>query len=385
VGIIVKKITILALHLGYGGVEKAIATLSNILVENYEVEIISVYKLFNKPVFDINNKVKIRYLLPDQKPNMQELKQTIKQFHFINFFKQLTISIKILKNRKYRMIEAIKKLDSDIVISTRILFTKWLSKYGKRDIIKIAQEHRHHNGNRKYIDQIVKACKNIDYLMPVSKELTDFYIRLLNGKKTKCIFIPLALSYIPPKCSRLDKKSIISIGRLSKEKGFLDLLDVFKLVNIKKTDWRLNIIGDGLEKSKIEQRIRHHKLEKKVIMHGYRDQKYIGNQLSNCSLYVMTSFEESFGLVLLEAQSYGIPCIAFDSAKGAREIIKNNENGYLVKNRDINKMAKAIVMLIENPKLRQSMGRSARNNALKYSKDVIAKQWFNFINEITSD
>ena len=58
-----KKITILALHLGYGGVEKSIASVSNILVEKYDVEIISVYKLYDEPVFEIDKRVKITYLL----------------------------------------------------------------------------------------------------------------------------------------------------------------------------------------------------------------------------------------------------------------------------------------------------------------------------------
>lgn len=64
-----KKITILALHLGTGGAEKAIASLANILSEQNEVEIISTYKTTEKPAFDINSKVKITYLLGDLRPN----------------------------------------------------------------------------------------------------------------------------------------------------------------------------------------------------------------------------------------------------------------------------------------------------------------------------
>jgi glycosyltransferase involved in cell wall biosynthesis len=280
------------------------------------------------------------------------------------------------------MIKEIKNLDADIVISTRVLFTKWLSQYGSSNIIKIAQEHRHHNNDQKYINKVINACKNIDYLMPVSEELTKFYTKLLKGYRTKCIFIPQALDYIPKVNSKLDKKSIISIGRLSKEKGFVTLINIFKLVNDKYPDWNLNIIGDGIERQNIEERIKIHNLEGKIIMHGYRDRKYIEEELLNSSIYVMTSFEESFGLVLLESQSYGIPCIAFDCAKGATEIIKNNENGYLIKDRNIEDMAIKISKLIDDKKLRQNMGANAKNNALKYSKDIILKKWINFIEKI---
>ena len=68
-----KKITILALHLGYGGIENAIATLANLLSKDYEVEIISTYKLYSEPVFKINDNVKITYLMENIKPNKKEL------------------------------------------------------------------------------------------------------------------------------------------------------------------------------------------------------------------------------------------------------------------------------------------------------------------------
>ena len=58
-----KKITFLVLHLGYGGIENAIATLANLLSKDYDVEIISTYKLYSEPVFKINDKVKINYLM----------------------------------------------------------------------------------------------------------------------------------------------------------------------------------------------------------------------------------------------------------------------------------------------------------------------------------
>ena len=56
-----KKITILSLHLNYGGVEKAVATLANMLCDDYKVEIICTYKIGNKPVYKIDDKVKIKY------------------------------------------------------------------------------------------------------------------------------------------------------------------------------------------------------------------------------------------------------------------------------------------------------------------------------------
>ena len=68
-----KKVTILALHLGYGGIENVISTLSNTLSSKYDVEIISTYKLYNEPAYKLDEKVKVTYLKEDLKPNKKEI------------------------------------------------------------------------------------------------------------------------------------------------------------------------------------------------------------------------------------------------------------------------------------------------------------------------
>ena len=75
------KVTILALHLGYGGVEKSISSLSNILIDKYDVEIISVYKLYDKPAFYIDDRIKIKYLLESElSPNKKEFNKSCASF-----------------------------------------------------------------------------------------------------------------------------------------------------------------------------------------------------------------------------------------------------------------------------------------------------------------
>ncbi|MEF9991793.1 MAG: glycosyltransferase [Peptostreptococcaceae bacterium] len=375
-----KKITILALHLGYGGVEKSIASVSNILVEKYEVEIISVYRLYDKPAFEIDSRVKITYLLDaNLSPNKKEFKEAIKSKNIINISKECIKSIKILKLKKSEMIKAIKNIDSGIVISTRVEHNELLSKFGKDNLVKIAQEHTHHNNDQLFIQRLIESCHNIDYLMPVSRELTEFYTDKLNGKKTKCVYIPHSLDFIPEETSSLKDKSIISIGRLSKEKGYDDLIDIFSLVMANKSDWTLNIIGDGDQREILEEQINKKNMVNCVVLHGYRDKKYINNMLMRSSIYAMSSHEESFGIVLIEAQAYGIPCVALDSAKGALEIIENNINGYIIENRDKQEMANKIIKLIENKELRESMGSESKKNSYKFSKQNISKQWFDFL------
>lgn len=369
-----KKITIIALHLGFGGIENAIASFSNMACNDYEINIISTYKLYEKSAFKINSKIKIDYLM-NYKPNKKEFIYAFKHLKLKEMIREVSKSIKILKLKKSLMIDAIKKCDSDIIISTRPFHNNLLGKYGKKSALKIAWEHSHHNGNRKYIKKVVNSCKNMDYLILVSKELTKFYSNIIHNDKTKCKYISLPLDNFPNKLSSLDKKEIISIGRLSKEKGFVDLIDVFKLVNDVHPDWHINIIGDGLEKDKIVKRIKKYNLSKFVILHGFKDKKDLNKILLNSSICVMTSLTESFGLVLIEAMSYGIPCISFDSARGSLEIIDNKKNGFIIKDRNKKEMADQIINLIENPTKRLEMGLSGHNKSLTFSEKTVMGEW----------
>lgn len=369
-----KKVTILALHLGYGGIERAITDLANSIANLYDVTIVSTYKLYDNPVNVLDKKIKVEYLT-ELKPNKEELKQSIKKINIVKFTKEFFKALKILNLKKKLMIEYIKNCDSDVIISTRDIHNFWLGQYGNKKSLKIGWEHNHHHGNMKYADKIVKSSTNLDYLVLVSKDLTKFYKQKTN---TKCIYIPNMIEKSNIK-SNLKEKNIISIGRLSPEKGFIDLIDVFKLVNEKHNDWTLHIVGDGAEKEKIKEKIKENNLEEKVILHGYLTKKEIEPLLKKSSIYTMTSFTESFGIVLLEAYSFGIPCIAFDSAEGAREIIDNNKNGFLIKNRDKNKMAKKIIELINNQEKRKEIGNKGLQQVEEYDIEKVKEKWINII------
>ena len=278
------------------------------------------------------------------------------------------------------MVNAIKNLDCDIVISTRILHNNWVSKYARKDIIKIAQEHNHHNNNQKYIKKLIKSLKNFDYFMPVSRELCDFYSKRINN--TKVVYIPNFIDNVSSKTCDLSSKQLISVGRLDPIKGFDDLIDLFNLFYQKYPDWNLHIVGDGPEKEILQTKIHKLGLSKKITLCGTKYSEELENEYLNSSIYVMTSHSESFGLVLVEAANYGLPLIAFDSAQGANEIIENNKNGFLVKNRNAEEMITKIEELLNDSSKMQYFSKNSKNTALKFSKEAISKEWNKFLNNI---
>lgn len=374
-----KKVSILSLHLGYGGAEKSIINLANYLIYNYKVELICVYKLYDKLPFLLDDRVEVKYLIKE-KPNKEKLIEAFRDMKIISLFKEVLFSIKVLyKKRKY-MKKAIKEIDSDIIISSRLLFNKWLSQIRKNNVLRIAWEHNHHNNNQKFIRKTVKYCKNLDYLVNVSYGLYEFYRDKLSNYPCKSVFIPNMIE-VDNYIAKLDSKNIVSIGRVEKEKGFLDLIDIFYKVWKQKPECRLNIVGDGSQMRFLRDKIKKYGLEKVVFLHGFRDTKYINNLLRSQSLYVMTSYTESFGIVLIEAMNKGIPCVAYDSAQGATEIIVNNKNGYLISDRNEDMMVKKIVYLLNNDHIRNKMGKKALENGKKYVPEVVIKKWEQIINK----
>lgn len=363
-----KKITFLTLHLGYGGIENAITTLSNSLVDDFEIEIISVYKRFDEPVFRLNKNIKVKYLFEhsnlkiDKKINVLKIFKNTKQ-----------------KNKEKKLIrDTIKNLECDVLISTNKNYNSTISKYCSDKILKIVWEHDCDESN-KYINKSIKSLKNIDYLVLVSNTIKEFYVEKMNSNKCKCIYIPNALGTFPDEISKLDSNNILTIGKLSKEKGYVDLIETFKYVSLKYPEWKLNIVGDGIERKKIEEKIKLYKLENNVFLHGFKDKKFVSKMLSKSSIFVMTSYAEAFGNVILEAFSYGIPCVAFDDAIGAKEIISNNWDGYLISNMDKEKMVKKILDLIKNENRRTIMGDNARKKSLKYDINVIREKWIEIL------
>lgn len=369
-----KKITILALHLGYGGIEKAITTLANTLVSDYEIEIISTYKLYDKPCFSLDKKVKVHYLM-DYGPNKKEMKEALKKKKFLSFLHELLKGFHILNLRKKRMINFIKNCHSDIILSTRDIHNMWLSKYGKKEAYKIGWEHNHHNENQKYIKKIVKSAENLDALVLVSKELYLFYKEKLKGRKCQTFYIPNFIEKVSEKYASLASNNLITVGRLSKEKGQVDLIETTHLLKKETDDFHLNIIGDGPEREKIEAEIKKYNLENYVSLLGFQTKEKIKKQLLASSIFILPSHTESFGLVVLEAFAEGVPVIAFDSAKGALEMIIDNKNGYVIKNRNKKSMAKKISFLLKDKKKRKELGQKAKEKAKEYEARNIKEKW----------
>lgn len=372
------KITILALHLGYGGVEQYLSSLCKMLENDYEISIISTYKVLEKPAFYFSDKINITYLIND-KPNKEEFKAAVKSKNIFAIFKEGLKAIKLLYLKRTRNINAIRNIYSDYIITTRSFHNKLVSYYAYHDIIKIATEHNYHNNSQKYIRRLTNSIKNFDYLVVVSNSLKEFYQDKIG--KTKCIYIPNVIDNLPKNTSNLKHNNLINVGRLEQEKDQSTLIDIFKEVKKEIKDAKLYIIGDGSLKEKLNNKIKEYNLEDSIFLLGFLSKKEMEKYLLDSKIFVMTSITESFGIVLIEAMSYKIPCIAFDTADGARNLL-NNKNGILVSNRSKETMIKDLIALLKDDKKLAKIANAGYIDCQKYLITNVKKEWIKLLKQL---
>ena len=255
------------------------------------------------------------------------------------------------------------------------------------------------NGQCKFMDLGDEPEIQAEKYIPKIKYCLDWYDKdykvlvsnmLHNGFNTEYLFysddlatnkeqVLQAIDFISNKPSKLNKKRLISVGRLSKEKGYMDLLEIFNKLHNIYPDWTLDIVGDGPEKDNLNKYINDNNLGDFVTLHGFQKKDYIDKLLHEASIYLMTSFTESFGIVLIEAMSHGLPCVAFNSAEGANELINSGENGYLIKNRNHDAYIKKVADLIEDKKTRKRIGKAGFEVSKKYESKVVGEKWFQLL------
>ena len=185
------------------------------------------------------------------------------------------------------------------------------------------------------------------------------------------VYIPHLASFKPQETNRLDSKIVLNVGRLTLDKRQIELIKIWSNVRNKK-DWQLVIVGSGEEKEKLINEIKLYKLEKAVKIVGHT--KNIESIYRNASIFAFTSRMEGFGMVLLEAMSFGIPCISYDCPSGPRDIIIDGKNGFLVRNNNSAEFTKKLEYMLEQSPLRE-MGQCAFETVKNWNNNGILQAW----------
>ena len=169
-----------------------------------------------------------------------------------------------------------------------------------------------------------------------------------------------------------NSKKIISVGRLEWQKGYDRLISIWNIVSPKHPDWSLTIFGSGTLENELKTIIKSKGL-KNITIHPFTSN--INKEYSQSSIFVQTSHFEGFPLVLIEALQHGLPCVVFDCPYGPKDIIENNQCGYVVENNNIQQYAEKLCELMNSNELRKTFSMNGKIKADTYNIDTIMKTW----------
>lgn len=155
-----------------------------------------------------------------------------------------------------------------------------------------------------------------------------------------------------------DGRTLLFVGRLSREKGVLEFIDA--LAQLPKERFRAVIAGEGPLQEEAVRRVAARGIEKSVAFLGWLDEARLGEIYRRATVVVVPSMVlEAFSLVGIEAMAHAKPVVAFD-AGGVREWLADGETGFLVQQGNIDQLAKQIATLLENGPLARKMGEAGR-------------------------
>ena len=181
--------------------------------------------------------------------------------------------------------------------------------------------------------------------------------------------------------STCEAKTVIYVGRFSKQKDIGSLLKIWAIVYQRHPEWNLQIFGGfGDEQERLLSEIR----MMNANIYVNQPVKGIFEKYSESSILLLTSCYEPFGLVLPEAMSCGLPVVVFDCPYGPADIITDGVDGFLIKNKNIEEFADKVCMLIEDEELRRRLGKAGVLSSQRYRADNVMPQWKNLFNQLSN-
>ena len=217
-------------------------------------------------------------------------------------------------------------------------------------------------------------------LVSVSQGVEDYFTWLPQNKK-EVIYNPFfvsknASSQIEiPSGVDPERKWIMSMGRLTNQKGFDILLKAFAKIAAKYPQWQLIILGEGELRQELEELKAELNLGKQVVLPGRVKNPFL--LMERAEFFVMSSRFEGFPMAHGEAMLCGLPVIATDCPSGPRELVRDSIDGILIPNQDESALTVAIERLISNPEERTQFAKSAPEVGTRFSLDKIIQDWTN--------
>ncbi|MCO4464662.1 N-acetylgalactosamine-N,N'-diacetylbacillosaminyl-diphospho-undecaprenol 4-alpha-N-acetylgalactosaminyltransferase [Streptococcus infantarius subsp. infantarius] len=341
---------------GKGGTERVTSQLANLLINYYDITIISL-----KSGQNINFYV-------DERIDIIELRG---------------ISENKLVRRLFNLIELNKHITNkniDMFINVDITLSLYTLPFRKR-VKNISWEHfnffSESNSRIRQFSRKISSRYSDAVVVLSDADLKNYQSNLKRYSNIRRIYNPIAFNKEVGGYN-LNSKVVLSVGRLESQKGFDILLDAWKNVS-NDGSWVLKIIGDGSKKEELLAKISQNHINNVMISPFTND---IEKEYINSAIYVMSSRYEGFGLALAEAQSKGLPLITFDCPEGPAEIVGYGDYGILIENGNVQSLSNELSSLMNSIELREYWSNASLKGANRFNTQEILNEWINLFEEI---
>ena len=368
-----------------GGAERIITEKMNYLatIYNYDVSVITYYQFHEPNTYPLSCKVKqINLSIP-----------FYQQYRY-SYPKRLCLKWGFYRQLQIELQQTVNSINPDILIGVGYMLADVVCGI-KCKAAKIIESHEARiytnspllKKRTSLIFTIYAKLYRKKYLKTVEKK-ADAIVTLTKEdaqewKNAKRVYIIPNFSIMPiSNLSNCESKRVIAVGRLEWPKGHDRLIRIWKLVSHEHPDWQLDIFGEGELEEEINNSIKKEEL-RSVKIHPFTDT--ISQEYASSSICVLTSRFEGFSLVLLEAMRHGLPCVTFNCPYGPKDLIDDNESGYVIENNNIEQFAEKLNYLIENTEIRKKFAKKALLKSKKYDVDTIMSQWRDLFDSLISN
>ena len=358
-----------------GGAERVVVNLAHLFLElGYEVGILSFFGADREINYAIDPRVQIMYRYRSSEDFERERARSMRTFWGRIYHKNL---------HRIALSHWVKKhcRGYDVVISNDFfVFFPYFRARGARYYRIEHMNFAHLYAKYLHRSRAPHRIMLFDGLIVLSSKELALWHKIHPHIKV----IPNFLPTLPTQSTDYAQKVVLSIGRMDTgdQKGFLRLIDIWEIVKQDSMlkDWCLHIVGDGVMRQELQAKIESKHLQDSIMLKPFT--KEIEKEYLSASIYVMGSYYEGFGMVLIESASYGLPAIAFDIATGPSDIILDSHTGYLIADNDLQAYADKLQTLMRDEALRENLGRQAKERVAEcFSKEAIARVWQTIIEQ----
>ncbi|WP_179354451.1 glycosyltransferase family 4 protein [Winogradskyella vidalii] len=357
-----KKIAFVIGALTPGGAERVISTLSNQLIEKFEVTIFTFTK--SNPFYRLDSRIKII-------PCFDKIEKPKSIFHSLRLNYSLVKRLTTLVNQ-----EKVNLLIG-FITSANIIATI-AAKFNRIPCL-ISERN---DPLKKDIPRLWLLLRKRIYpmannLIVQTERVKNIYTKMLKSKRITVLANPISSDLSKLRTNNpIRKKIILSVGRLNDDKRQDKIINAVHDLGLK--EWKVLLIGNGPNKDKLNALIKSYNLTHQIkILSGIKD---IHNYYSEASIFVFTSKAEGFPNALLEAQYFGLPCISTDCNYGPSELITDGVNGFLVPVNDQEVLKQRMQQLINDKNLQEQFSKKGKENTENFTSGKVTAKWEALIN-----